>query len=279
MNARLKGPIAVRATLPAMRPELAPLAAPDARAGVFLDFDGTLSEIVPVVSDARPLPDARALLERLGATVALVAVVSGRSAHELVEWLGPAVEIWGVHGAEHSIDGRVEFAEELRPHIPLMERVRREARAAVDALGVDGIAVEDKRVVVTLHYRTARDPLVASGVVEGIAEDLAVRHGLVVEPGRASVELRPPVPLSKGAVVRRIVSQHGLTAALFAGDDTGDLPAFQALDELAAEGLRAVKVAVRSEESPPGLLASADLVVDGPRGVLALLDELTEGAA
>jgi trehalose 6-phosphate phosphatase len=149
----------------------------------------------------------------------------------------------------------------------------------VDALGMEGIAVEDKRVVVTLHYRTARDPLVASGVVEGIAEDLASRHGLVVEPGRASVELRPPVPLSKGAVVRRIVSQNGLTAALFAGDDTGDLPAFQALDELAAEGLRAVKVAVRSEESPPGLLASADLVVDGPCGVLALLDELTEGAA
>jgi trehalose 6-phosphate phosphatase len=39
----------------------------------------------------------------------------------------------------------------------------------------------------------------------------------------------------------------------------------------------AVRVAVRSEEAPPELLARADLVVDGPEGVATMLRELATG--
>ena len=37
---------------------------------------------------------------------------------------------------------------------------------------------------------------------------------------------------------------------------------------------RAVRIAVRSDEAPPELLARGDVVVDGPAGLAALLDEL-----
>jgi hypothetical protein len=37
-----------------------------------------------------------------------------------------------------------------------------------------------------------------------------------------------------------------------------------------------VKVAVRSDEAPPEMLARADLVVDGPEGASALLARLLE---
>ena len=58
------------------------------------------------------------------------------------------------------------------------------------------------------------------------------------------------------------------------GDDAGDLPAFAALDRFAAAGGTALRVAVASDEAPPELLAAADLLVDGPEGVVALLRQL-----
>jgi trehalose 6-phosphate phosphatase len=64
---------------------------------------------------------------------------------------------------------------------------------------------------------------------------------------------------------------EGLGAACFFGDDRGDLAAFDALDRLAARGVATVQVAVRSGEAPDELLERADLVVDGPEGVLDVL--------
>jgi trehalose 6-phosphate phosphatase len=257
-----------------MRPELEPLRRRPRESGVFLDFDGTLSEIVPVASDARPVPGARDVLARLAARVAVVAVISGRSAEELLDWLGPAVEIWGVHGAQRAVDGNVVLADALRPFAASMANVRDEVADELERAGVEGAVVEDKVVVVTLHYRAASDPQRAERAVTEIATAAARRHGLEIVAGRMAVELRPPVELSKASVVRERVRGADLAAAMFVGDDTVDLPAFDALDELSSEGVAGVRVGVRSAESPAELLARADVVVDGPPGVLELLGEL-----
>ena len=87
-------------------------------------------------------------------------------------------------------------------------------------------------------------------------------------------ELRPPVRSDKGDAVRRVVDESGARIVVVVGDDLGDLPAFAALTELAAEGHDVLRVAVRSEESPPQLLAAADLVVQGPDEVLEFLRRL-----
>ncbi len=49
-----------------------------ATAGLFVDFDGTLSPIVASAQDARPLPGAVDVLADLSARLGRVAVVSGR---------------------------------------------------------------------------------------------------------------------------------------------------------------------------------------------------------
>jgi trehalose 6-phosphate phosphatase len=68
---------------------------------------------------------------------------------------------------------------------------------------------------------------------------------------------------------------EGLQRVCFVGDDVGDLPAFAALDELAsAAGVTTVKVAVHSDEAPADLIDGADLVVDGPLGVVDLFSLL-----
>jgi trehalose 6-phosphate phosphatase len=259
-----------------VRRELEPFLARLGEAGVFLDFDGTLSEVVPVAQDARPLPRVTELLEDLGRTLQLVAVVSGRSAYELVRWLGPRVEIWGVHGAQRTVSGRVVLSEAVRPHEALMRRVRDEARREVAALDLSGIGVEDKSVVVALHWRAARDSDVAARALGELAQRLVERHGLTMARTKKTVELRPPVTISKSTVVLDRSRELELGAVMFVGDDTVDLPAFDALDELAHDGVTAIKVAARWAESPDELIARADVVVDGPAGVVELLAELAQ---
>lgn len=253
---------------------IAELSARAARAGLFLDFDGTLSEIVERPSDARPAAGVAAALERVAARFALVAIVSGRSAAELLEWLGPDVEIWGVHGAERTDGGRVVPSERARPYRDVMARAVADASAALERLALPGVMVEDKGVMATLHYRAAADPAAAGRALDELAGELADRHGLVRAGGRMAFELRPPAEFSKRLVVLDRARSLGLAAAAFVGDDVVDLPAFDALDELERDGVVAVRVGVDSDEAPPEVLARADVVVRGPAGVVELLDRL-----
>jgi trehalose 6-phosphate phosphatase len=59
-----------------------------------------------------------------------------------------------------------------------------------------------------------------------------------------------------------------------AGDDLGDLSAFAAARELKAAGGDALRIAVDSPEAPPALINEADLIVDGPEGLLEFLRQL-----
>jgi hypothetical protein len=58
------------------------------------------------------------------------------------------------------------------------------------------------------------------------------------------------------------------------GDDLGDLPAFDAVAELAAQGVAVARIAVVDAESATEVAAQADLVVEGPAGAVALLEQL-----
>ena len=155
-----------------------------------------------------------------------------------------------------------------------MERVLSDARRKVEELGMDGVLVEDKTTVVNLHYRAAQDTDLAGALLDGIASELAREHGLHRASGRLTFELRAPEHFSKEDVVLARAREARLEAVLFVGDDTVDLPAFEALDTLATQGVSTVKVAVASSEAPPELLERADLVVPGPEGTVALLESL-----
>ena len=96
------------------------------------------------------------------------------------------------------------------------------------------------------------------------------------------LEIRPASGIDKGTAVRRLLADHRIEQALFAGDDRTDLDAFRALRSLVgAGGLRgAVCVGIGSAEGPPELLRQADAVVAGPEefvGVLSALAQPTDG--
>ena len=244
---------------------LAPLRAAPAGSAVLLDFDGTVSPIVDDPAAARPLDGLPELLGQLAERYALVAVVSGRPVEFLQRWLPPSVVLSGIYGLEVVRGG----VREDHPSAGAWREVIDEVAAMSRGRGPRGMRVESKGLSLTLHYREAPG---LEREVRAWATQQAARSGLMLRPARRSVELHPPIDTDKGTAVRALVGD--LSAACFLGDDVGDLPAFDALDELAAAGRATLKVAVRSEEAPPEMLARADVVVDGPHGANALLQRL-----
>ena len=80
------------------------------------------------------------------------------------------------------------------------------------------------------------------------------------------LEVLPPVDSNKGTAVRYLLSAPG-SRALVAGDDTTDLDAFRAVEELEHK----VRVAVLADESPTLLAEHAELVVHSTGEFLELL--------
>jgi trehalose 6-phosphate phosphatase len=230
------------------------LAAEPRLSAILLDVDGTLAPIVADPAAAAVPAATRDELRRLNGRYALVACVSGRSAGDARRVVGvDELQYVGEHGLE------------LDP-----EAERWAARLHEFAATVPWPDLERKPLTVSFHYRRAADRAAAREQLEAVAAR-AAGVGLVPRFGRMVLELRPPVAADKGTAVRHLLAARGIRRALYAGDDTTDLDAFRALDELEL----AVRVAIVTAESPPGLERAADVVLDGgPAALAALLRRL-----
>jgi trehalose 6-phosphate phosphatase len=231
---------------------LARLREDPSRAAILLDIDGTLAPIVERPEDATVPDETREVLRGLVERYALVGAITGRPGphgRELVSVAG--VRVVGNHGLELADD----------------------AGAWRGRLGTfrESVAwpVEDKGLALSYHYRTHPDRDAARAELELVAAR-AREEGFRTRFGRMVLEVLPPLDVDKGTAVRALLAQAGLERALFAGDDTTDLDAFRAVEELET----GVKVAVASAEGPPELRAQADVVVEGPAGLVELLRTL-----
>lgn len=256
---------------------LFPLTGNPRRGAVLCDIDGTLAPIVPRPEDAHVPGHVSELLDELSRSYACVACVSGRAALDARRVVGqPSIAYVGLHGAEWLAPGR------SRPRvIAALEswrgQVDRFAAAARDAQGLlaAGVRIEDKGPIVAFHVRGAADENAAMAYLRRLAGD-AEKAGLSAHWGRKVLEVRPPVAFDKGQAVCHLVAASDSKAALYGGDDTTDLDAFEALEELMIDGRlsAALTVGVRSEEGPPAIVERARLVVDGVAGFAAVLERL-----
>ncbi len=203
---------------------------------------------------------AREALEALTGIYRVVAIVSGRRSEEVEGLLDvPGLRFFGLYGMEEAAP---ELMAALAPEV--------EAAAAV----VPEAWVEDKGASVAVHYRQAPDPARARKALVLALQEVASSAGLELVEGKMVVELVPRGQPRKGGAVDRLVGENELHGALFAGDDVADLDAFEALDRLRDRGLLVVKVAVAGEDSPRSLVDAADVVVQGPGGLVELLRQL-----
>jgi len=247
---------------------LAPLRADPGRACLLCDCDGTLAPIVDDPAAAAPLAASVGALHDLAGHLGRVAVVSGRPAAWLHAAFGDGLLLSGLYGLEEvaaDAGGRVVELAEAGPWRAVVAEVAERA----DATAPPGVVVERKGLSVTLHHRTAPGE---QTWIERFAADQGGASGLVASRAKASIELRPPIDVDKGTAVRRLA--EGFAVVAYLGDDAGDLPAFEVLDELTAAGVIAVKLVVDSDELPDDVRAAADVVVAGPGAVADLLSGL-----
>lgn len=259
-------------TLPA-HAGLDAIAADPAGAVIGLDYDGTLSPIVPDPAAARVHPGVPGVLAALAPLVRAVVIVTGRpprTALALGEVAGgpsladvPGLVILGHYGLERWEDGRLTAP----PPPPGLDLVR--ARLPELVKGLDGAWIEDKDRAVAVHTRRCADPAGALEALRGPVAALAAEAGLAVEPGRMVLELRP-AGMDKGRALSAFLAERDARSVMFVGDDLGDLAAFDAVE---SAGIPGVRVCSGSAEVT-ALAERADVVVDGPDGVVALLGDL-----
>lgn len=262
---------------------LEPLRSDPAHAAVLLDIDGTLAPIVRHATDAHVPEATRTLLIEISKRYGLVGCVSGRQATTARQIVAiGSIAYVGNHGGELLRPGAIK--PELDPDLTAwVDRVRDfAARACTPEMYRARVRSEDKQAIAAFHWRGAPDEQAAAEFAHEIAER-AESEGFAVHWGRKVLEVRPPVSFDKGLGVTALLQSASerdggvpVKTALYVGDDSTDLDAFQALRALVDAGtLQVVScVAVGSEETPPELATQADLVIDGQSGVRALLQAL-----
>jgi len=206
---------------------------------VAVDFDGTISDLVPRPRDAQLRDDARVALETLARRTHVV-IVSGRGLADLrARVTMPDVSLVGEHGGELLLSSGERHAIDLEPS----------ARAALIAFERDATElleetageVEAKRLAVAAHTRRVDPALVEA--VEGALLERArerARAGLLeVLRGKCVVELRARGACKALGLARARALLAPASFVVSLGDDATDEDLFR--ESIQAGGL-AIKV-------------------------------------
>jgi trehalose-phosphatase len=238
------------------------------RPAICLDYDGTLSEIVPDPDSARLVDGTAEALARL-AERCPVAILSGRDLADIRDRVGvPGLWYAGSHGFESvAPDGSYRQNDDAAATVPVLERAAEELRGVLAP--IDGSRVEHKRFAVAVHYRD----VAAENIGDVVASTHRVgrRDGLRVTNGRKVVELRPDVDWNKGTTLAWIREQMGPRAVVpvYIGDDLTDEDAFDAVRD---DG---IGILVRHTEDGDRRSA-ARFTLDSPEQVREFLDRVAD---
>ena len=181
------------------------------------DFDGTLAPIVVRPDDARVPPAVARHLETIAREFP-VAILTGRSVADVTPRLGFApLYVIGNHGAEDPA-GSAPLGGDALDALRL--------RLAGDTgLAAAGVVVEDKRLSLALHYRTAADPQAALARIDALL--VGIEPALARFGGKFVVNVVAAGLPDKGDALLELVQRTGVEAAMFVGDDVTDEAVFR----------------------------------------------------
>ncbi|UVF20193.1 trehalose-phosphatase [Microvirga terrae] len=224
------------------------------RYALFLDFDGTLVDIVERPDAVRVDPSLPAVLttlqERLGGALA---IISGRPVEFLDGRFVPhAFDMAGLHGLEHRIAGKMSMCDPGE-HPALRATVE---RLSAIVSGKEGVLIEDKGCSVAVHWRLApheKDFAIATAhaAVEALGADYRVQHG------KAVAEILPSAA-GKGKVIERFLQEAPYRGRrpIFVGDDLTDENGFKTVN---AQGGLSVRIGAGDTIAKVRLGTPADL--------------------
>jgi len=197
----------------------------------FLDYDGTLTPIVPHPEQAILSEKTKTLLLALKRNPKfLLAIVSGRSLKDIRNLVGlKNIYYVGNHGLEIFMPRRgikQIISEEI---FQGLSRIRKRLNHLLK--DVDGIYIEDKGCILAIHYRNV-DPGWVPSILKILAQE--VKESVVpfsLSSGKKVFEIRPRSFVNKGTAVSEILRGMGPNGTLpvYIGDDQTDEDAFNAL--------------------------------------------------
>ncbi|MBW2273846.1 MAG: bifunctional alpha,alpha-trehalose-phosphate synthase (UDP-forming)/trehalose-phosphatase [Deltaproteobacteria bacterium] len=208
------------------------------RLALFLDYDGTLTEICEHPAKALLSDAMRKVVEGCAARDDTdVAVISGRKLDNVAEMVGhPGLTYAGNHGLEIRGPDIEDFAHEDLTHYQARTA---ELVAALDVAEVhaDGAWTEAKGPTLTYHYRGVPPDRWPALIKR--AERIITAAGFQARPAHCALEARPPIGWDKGRAVLHVLRERygpswsQKVRVIYVGDDQTDEDAFRFLAGLA----------------------------------------------
>ena len=234
------------------------------RAGLLLDYDGTLTPIIGEPEAAVLSGGMRATLRKVAQRM-LVAVISGRDLEDVRRMVGlPSIAYAGSHGFDMRLpNGKRAEHEGGLQLLPALDAAEAELRARQPSL--PGLRIERKKFAIAAHYRRAQNGEVPA--IETAVDEVLHRHRELRKSGGKKVfELRPDVDWHKGRAVMWLIDELGLAdgVPVYIGDDETDEDAFEALRE------RGITIAVQV----PDRATAAQYYLEDTAGVERFLEWL-----
>ena len=238
--------------------------------GLIFDVDGTIAEIAPTAEAVKVTPGCKKHLRSLVKRLPVAAAISGRLTKVLRQLVGvDGVVYYGNHGLERWIKGQVEIKPEAQGYVEKITAAVKELGPILHPLGV---TFEDKGAGLVFHYRTLPDrEKVRETILKEISRSPAAQP-FNIDKARAVIELRPPLDVSKGSVLKEVIENYHLKAAVYMGDDVADIDAFDNMHSLSqGTAFHGLALGVVGEETPPDVAGRADLLLRGVSEVEAFL--------
>jgi trehalose 6-phosphate phosphatase len=200
---------------------------------IFLDFDGTLSEIVKHPEDAALAPGMKAILERCSSRYT-IAIISGRDMYDLKSRVNIRDIIYaGSHGFRISGPGGLAMEhEDTEKILPDLDRIEKKLKRKLDSWP-EGVQIERKRYAIAIHYRNAGKQS-GGEIKKGVDETLREHSGLKAGSGKMIIEIRPDIDWHKGKALEWILDKlyhgnNGRLLPIYIGDDVTDEDAFKTI--------------------------------------------------
>jgi trehalose 6-phosphate phosphatase len=196
---------------------------------LFLDIDGTLSDIAPspegAFVDIATLQAVQRLRSELGGALA---VISGRQLTDIDRLIGHCAQnAAGSHGAELRKAGQCLHVSAA----PVINIDAIETSIFTSFSNARGLLIERKPFSVALHYRG--NPALADAVEDFVDHVVRKHDGLAKVKGKMIVEI-VPADVNKGRAIASFMSCEPFLGRIpvFAGDDFTDEHGFETVNAL-----------------------------------------------
>ena len=199
---------------------------------LFLDFDGTISEIVRDPADARAVPGVVELISELGHRMP-VCIITGRDTEVIRKFINLShVYYAACHGFE--ITGPSELHYELTEARNMIPEFDKAQSFLSRKLGeYSGIIIERKKFGLAFHYRMISSPEVREKIITTVSDYCREHPTFKLRPGEEVIELLPNLKWHKGKALLKLYDVLELSKKdfppLYFGDGKTDEDAFREL--------------------------------------------------